>query len=82
MVALQEIGAHGDYAAHCGEVMATAFTRLGAVGLVWDIREPTEKALNSKVLEQPNQTSDANTPQVEAGTPAFSPGGATAGSQG
>jgi len=36
VVAFQEIGAHGDYAAHCGEVMATAFTRLGAVGLVTD----------------------------------------------
>jgi regulator of RNase E activity RraA len=36
VVALQEIGGHCDYAAHCGEVMATAFTRLGAVGLVTD----------------------------------------------
>ena len=34
VVALQEIGGHADYAAHCGEVMATAFTRLGAVGLI------------------------------------------------
>ena len=25
---------------------------LGAVGLVWDIREPTEKALNSNLMEQ------------------------------
>src|SRR5258706_4683833 len=36
VVAFQEIGGHGDYAAHCGEVMATAFTRLGAGGLVKD----------------------------------------------
>src|SRR5512136_288670 len=36
VVAFQEIGGHGDYAAHCGEIMATAFTRLGAVGLVTD----------------------------------------------
>lgn len=36
VIALQEIGAHGDYAAHCGEVMATFFTRLGAIGLVSD----------------------------------------------
>jgi regulator of RNase E activity RraA len=36
VVAFQEIGGHADYAAHCGEVMATAFTRLGAVGLVTD----------------------------------------------
>ena len=36
VVVLQEIGGHQDYAAHCGEVMATFFTRLGAVGLVSD----------------------------------------------
>ncbi len=36
VVVFQEIGPHPDYAAHCGEVMATAFTRLGAVGLVSD----------------------------------------------
>ena len=33
---MQEIGGHPDYAAHCGEVMATIFKRLGAVGLVSD----------------------------------------------
>src|SRR5262245_57457835 len=36
VVAFQEIGAHGEFSAHCGEVMATAFTRLGAAGLVTD----------------------------------------------
>ena len=36
MIALQEIGGHPDYAAHCGEVMGTFFKRLGAVGLVSD----------------------------------------------
>lgn len=36
VVVLQEIGGYGDYAAHCGEVMATIFTRLGAIGLVSD----------------------------------------------
>jgi regulator of RNase E activity RraA len=36
VVVLQEIGGYGSYAAHCGEVMATFFTRLGAVGLVSD----------------------------------------------
>jgi len=36
VIVLQEIGGHGDYAAHCGEVMATFFTRLGAIGLVSD----------------------------------------------
>lgn len=36
VIALQEIGGFADYAAHCGEVMATFLTRLGAVGLVSD----------------------------------------------
>jgi regulator of RNase E activity RraA len=36
VIVLQEIGGFGDFAAHCGEVMATFFTRLGAVGLVSD----------------------------------------------
>jgi 4-hydroxy-4-methyl-2-oxoglutarate aldolase len=36
VVAFQEIGPLPDYAAHCGEVMATIFQRLGAVGLVSD----------------------------------------------
>lgn len=36
VVVLQEIGASGELAAHCGEVMATILTRLGAVGLVSD----------------------------------------------
>ncbi len=36
VVVLQEIGGFPDYAAHCGEVMATFFQRLGAVGLVSD----------------------------------------------
>lgn len=36
VIAFQEIGPDAEYAAHCGEVMATIFTRLGAVGLVSD----------------------------------------------
>ncbi|MGD0778973.1 MAG: RraA family protein [Candidatus Solibacter sp.] len=36
LVAFQEVGPQPDYAAHCGEVMATIFQRLGAVGLVSD----------------------------------------------
>jgi 4-hydroxy-4-methyl-2-oxoglutarate aldolase len=36
VIVLQEIGGFGSYGAHCGEVMATFFTRLGAVGLVSD----------------------------------------------
>ncbi|HXX24005.1 MAG TPA: RraA family protein [Terriglobia bacterium] len=36
VVAFQEIGPQPEFAAHCGEVMATIFRRLGAVGLVSD----------------------------------------------
>jgi 4-hydroxy-4-methyl-2-oxoglutarate aldolase len=36
VVVFQELGHHPEYAAHCGEVMATIFKRLGAVGLVSD----------------------------------------------
>lgn len=36
VVVMQEIGGAHDLSAHCGEVMATIFTRLGAVGLVSD----------------------------------------------
>jgi 4-hydroxy-4-methyl-2-oxoglutarate aldolase len=36
VVVLQEVGGFPDYAAHCGEVMGTFFTRLGAVGMVSD----------------------------------------------
>ena len=36
VIAFQEIGGHPDYATHCGEVMASIFTRLGAIGLVSD----------------------------------------------
>lgn len=36
VIVLQEVGAFPEYAAHCGEVMSTFFTQLGAVGLVSD----------------------------------------------
>ncbi len=36
VVVLQETGHSRELAAHCGEVMATIFTRLGAVGLITD----------------------------------------------
>lgn len=36
VVVMQEIGAAPGFATHCGEVMATIFTRFGAVGVVSD----------------------------------------------
>lgn len=36
VVVMREVGTHPEFSAHCGEVMATAFKRVGAVGLVSD----------------------------------------------
>jgi 4-hydroxy-4-methyl-2-oxoglutarate aldolase len=36
VIVFQELGHYGQYAAHCGEVMATIFKRLGGIGLVTD----------------------------------------------
>lgn len=36
VIVLQEVGPHRKFAVHCGEVMATLFKKLGAVGLVSD----------------------------------------------
>jgi 4-hydroxy-4-methyl-2-oxoglutarate aldolase len=36
VVVMQEIGGAPEFAAHCGEVMATVFTRMGAIGVVSD----------------------------------------------
>ncbi|HTV53953.1 MAG TPA: RraA family protein [Terriglobia bacterium] len=36
VVVFQELGHDAQYATHCGEVMATIFKRLGAVGLISD----------------------------------------------
>lgn len=36
IIVFQEVGDRPDLSAHCGEVMATLFTRLGATGLVTD----------------------------------------------
>ena len=36
VVVIEEAGPHGDFAVHCGDVMATLFSRFGAVGVVSD----------------------------------------------
>lgn len=72
VVAFQEIGGHGNYAAHCGEVMATAFTRLGAVGLVTDggVRDiPEVRALRFHYFCRGTVVSHANFKIVRAGVP-------------
>jgi regulator of RNase E activity RraA len=72
VVAFQEIGGHADYAAHCGEVMATAFTRLGAVGLVTDagVRDvPEVRALRFHYFARGAVVSHASFRIVRIGVP-------------
>jgi len=72
VIAFQEIGGHGDYAAHCGEVMATAFTRLGAVGLVTDggVRDvPEVRALRFHYFARGTVVSHTHFKIVRVGVP-------------
>jgi regulator of RNase E activity RraA len=72
VVVLQEIGGHADYAAHCGEVMATFFTRLGAIGLVSDcaVRDlPEVRALGFHYFARGSVASHANFRIVRSGVP-------------
>ena len=72
VVAFQEIGGHADYAAHCGEVMATVFTRLGAVGLVTDagVRDvPEVRALRFHYFARGTVVSHASFRIVRVGVP-------------
>ena len=72
VVVLQEVGGHSDYAAHCGEVMATVFKRLGAVGLVSDcaVRDlPEVHALGFHYFARGSVASHANFHIVRSGVP-------------
>ncbi len=72
VVVLQEIGGHPDYAAHCGEVMATFFTRLGAIGLVSDcgVRDvPEVRRLKFHYFSRGTVASHANFRVVRSGVP-------------
>jgi len=72
VVAFQEIGPNGDYAAHCGEVMATIFQRLGAVGLVSDcaVRDiPEVRALRFHYFARGAVASHAYFHVVRVGVP-------------
>jgi len=72
VIAFQEVGGHGDYAAHCGEVMCTIFTRLGAVGLVTNcgVRDvPEVRALKFHYFARGAVVSHANFRIVRGGVP-------------
>lgn len=72
VIVFQETGAHPEYAAHCGEVMGTIFTRLGAVGLVTDcaVRDiPEVRALGFRYFARGAVASHAHFRIVRTGVP-------------
>ena len=72
VIAFQEVGAMGDCAAHCGEVMATIFTRLGAIGLVSDcgVRDiPEVRAMGFQYFARGTVASHAYFRIVRVGIP-------------
>jgi 4-hydroxy-4-methyl-2-oxoglutarate aldolase len=72
VIVLQEVGGFGDYAAHCGEVMATFFTRLGAIGLVSDcaVRDlPEVRRLGFHYFARGSVASHANFRIARVGVP-------------
>jgi 4-hydroxy-4-methyl-2-oxoglutarate aldolase len=83
VVAVQEIGGFPDYAAHCGEVMASMMTRVGAIGLISDcaVRDMAEvRALRFHYFARGMVASHASFRVVRVGVPvqilgmAISPG--------
>lgn len=72
VIVLQEIGGHGNYAAHAGEVMSTIFHRLGAVGLVSDcgVRDlPEVRRIGFHYFAKGSVASHANFRIVRVGVP-------------
>ncbi|MEO8658115.1 MAG: RraA family protein [Bryobacteraceae bacterium] len=72
VVVLQEVGGFRDYAAHCGQVMATIFNRLGAVGVVSDcaVRDVMEvRALGMHIFARGQVASHANFRIVRSNIP-------------
>lgn len=72
VIALQEIGGFGDYAAHAGEVMSTFFTRLGAVGLLSDcgVRDlPEVRRMGFRYFARGSVASHANFRIARCGVP-------------
>jgi regulator of RNase E activity RraA len=72
LIVFQEVGSNPDYAAHCGEVMATIFTRLGARGLITDsaVRDiPEVRALKFQYFARGSVSSHAHFRIVRTGIP-------------
>lgn len=72
VVVLQEIGAHGQYAAHAGEIVTSISQRLGAVGLVSDcgVRDmPEVRRLGFHYFARGTVASHANYRIARVGVP-------------
>jgi regulator of RNase E activity RraA len=72
VVVFQEAGPHPDFAAHCGEVMATIFKRVGAIGLVSDcaVRDvPEVRAMRFQYFAKGSVASHAHFRIVRLGIP-------------
>jgi regulator of RNase E activity RraA len=72
VIVFQEIGGYPEYSAHCGEVMATIFKRLGGVGLVsdWGVRDlPEVRALGFHYFARGSVVSHACFRIVRVGVP-------------
>jgi regulator of RNase E activity RraA len=72
IVVFQEAGPHPDFAAHCGEVMATIFKRVGAIGLVSDcaVRDiPEVRAMGFHYFAKGTVASHAHFRIVRLGIP-------------
>lgn len=72
VVVMQEIGSNPDLATHCGEVMATVFTRFGAIGVVSDagVRDiPEVRAIGMHYFAKGAVPSHASFHIVRVGVP-------------
>ena len=72
VVVFQEAGPRPDFAAHCGEVMATIFKRVGALGLVSDcaVRDiPEVRAMRFHYFAKGSVASHAHFRIVRVGIP-------------
>lgn len=70
VIVFQEVGDRPEYSAHCGEVMGTIFSRLGAVGLVTDsaVRDiPEVRGLKFRYFARGAVASHANFRIVRVG---------------
>lgn len=72
VIVFQEIGRQPEFAVHCGEVMATIFKRLGAIGLVSDcaVRDiPEVRAMRFQYFARGTVASHAYFRIVRVGIP-------------